>query len=118
MQEDDVVTCPLHGAKFDVKTGAVLAPPGHKRVASYKTKVAGDSIEVMVGEETPGEKNAEPKAPAPSGPKLFDGARQNLGYVITASALALLFWALQFAYIYLISVPGDLQRSLILASSF
>jgi nitrite reductase/ring-hydroxylating ferredoxin subunit len=42
------VTCPWHGARFDVTTGAVLAPPARSSVASYKVQVVGDEIQVDV----------------------------------------------------------------------
>ena len=42
------VTCPLHGADFDLKTGAVLGPPAQKGVPSYKVVVEGDDIKVEV----------------------------------------------------------------------
>ncbi|HSB46440.1 MAG TPA: FAD-dependent oxidoreductase [Candidatus Bilamarchaeum sp.] len=136
--EDGVVTCPLHGARYDITNGKVLGPPATKPVESYKTRLNGDSIEVEVEAETPAAPAAASQAaksvpaaaqpapaaaqasprPAPSGPKLFDGARKNIGYVLKASALALLFWALQFSYMYFVSIPGQLERSIILASSF
>ena len=52
LSEGDVqgtkVTCPLHGADFDLKTGAVLGPPAQKGVPSYKVVVEGDDIKVEV----------------------------------------------------------------------
>jgi len=42
------VTCPLHGADFDLKTGAALGPPAQKGVPSYKVVVDGDNIKVEV----------------------------------------------------------------------
>jgi len=44
-----VVTCPWHGAQFDVKTGAVLGPPAPRGVKSFPVRLAGDSVEVEVG---------------------------------------------------------------------
>jgi nitrite reductase/ring-hydroxylating ferredoxin subunit len=41
---DSVVTCPWHGATFDIKTGAVLSDPAYEGVASYKVKVEGDDV--------------------------------------------------------------------------
>jgi len=46
--EGETVTCPWHGSKFDIKTGAVLAPPAVKGVASYRVRVSGSDIEVEV----------------------------------------------------------------------
>jgi 3-phenylpropionate/trans-cinnamate dioxygenase ferredoxin component len=43
------VTCPLHGAKFDVRTGEVLGPPAYDDVISYAVRVVGADIEVDVG---------------------------------------------------------------------
>src|SRR6266481_2091857 len=52
LSEGDVqgtrVTCPWHGAEFDLKTGAVLGPPAQKGVPSYKVVVEGDDIKVEV----------------------------------------------------------------------
>src|SRR5271167_5231446 len=42
------VTCPLHGADFDLKTGAVVGPPAQKGVPSYKVVVESDDIKVEV----------------------------------------------------------------------
>src|ERR1700693_1063337 len=36
------VTCPWHGAFFDVATGSVLGLPAPRRVASYSVRVEGD----------------------------------------------------------------------------
>jgi 3-phenylpropionate/trans-cinnamate dioxygenase ferredoxin subunit len=43
------VTCPLHGAKFDVRTGEVLGPPAYDDVACYAVRVVGADIEVDLG---------------------------------------------------------------------
>ena len=52
LSEGDVqgtkVTCPWHGAQFDLKTGAVLGPPAQQSVPSYKVVVEGDDIKVEV----------------------------------------------------------------------
>jgi len=49
---DGCVTCPLHGWKFDVRTGQGLAPTT-ARVAVYPTKTVGDEILVKLGGEVP-----------------------------------------------------------------
>jgi Rieske Fe-S protein len=52
LSEGDVqgtrVTCPWHGADFDLKTGALLGPPAQKGVPSYKVVVEGDDIKIEV----------------------------------------------------------------------
>ena len=40
------VTCPWHGAVFDVTTGSVLGSPAPKDVARYQVRVNGDDIEL------------------------------------------------------------------------
>ena len=42
------VTCPWHGAVFDVTTGEVLGPPAMEGVACYKVRVSGNSIEIEI----------------------------------------------------------------------
>lgn len=42
------VTCPWHGAKFDVRTGEVMGPPAPRAVARYGVRVTGTDIEVEV----------------------------------------------------------------------
>ena len=42
--EGEVVTCPLHGAQFDVKTGKVLTPPAGSDMRSYTVKVEGADV--------------------------------------------------------------------------
>ena len=40
------VTCPWHGAKFDLTNGNVLCDPAYDAVKSYKVVVEGDEIKV------------------------------------------------------------------------
>ena len=46
--EGTEVTCPWHGAKFDIGTGAVLGPPARQGVKSYPVRVTGLDIEIEV----------------------------------------------------------------------
>ena len=41
-----VVTCPLHGAEFDVTNGQVLGSPAPRGVTSYEVKVEGGDVMV------------------------------------------------------------------------
>lgn len=44
--QDHVIVCPRHGARFDVKTGNVLAFPAVEPVPSYPVRVRDGVIEV------------------------------------------------------------------------
>jgi nitrite reductase/ring-hydroxylating ferredoxin subunit len=46
--ESEVVTCPWHGSKFNVKSGDVLTPPARTGVSSYRVRVSGSDIEMEV----------------------------------------------------------------------
>ena len=46
--EGQELTCPWHGARFDVTTGAHLCPPAPKGVTAYKVQVVGDEVQVDV----------------------------------------------------------------------
>lgn len=42
----DVVSCPWHGGRFNIKTGAVAGPPPTRDVRSYAVRTNGDAVEV------------------------------------------------------------------------
>jgi 3-phenylpropionate/trans-cinnamate dioxygenase ferredoxin subunit len=42
--EEYEVECPRHGARFDIRTGKVLALPAVVPIASYDVKVEGDEV--------------------------------------------------------------------------
>lgn len=46
--EGDVVECALHGARFNVRTGEVLALPAVVPVQTYPARIVGDDVEVEV----------------------------------------------------------------------
>ena len=46
--EGDQVTCPWHGATYDVTTGEVLGPPAPRGVARYNVRVEGSNVEVEI----------------------------------------------------------------------
>jgi 3-phenylpropionate/trans-cinnamate dioxygenase ferredoxin subunit len=49
--EDFVIECPRHGARFDVKTGAVLRLPAASPLLCYPTRVGADGwVEVELEE--------------------------------------------------------------------
>lgn len=46
--EGHEVTCPWHGAKFDIRTGEVLQDPAYEPVARHNVRIAGNDLEVEV----------------------------------------------------------------------
>ena len=40
------VTCPWHGASFDIATGNRLSPPAPMNIGSYRVQIDGDDIKV------------------------------------------------------------------------
>ncbi len=42
------VSCPWHGARFDVTTGKHICPPAPSGVRSYNVQVVGDEIQVDI----------------------------------------------------------------------
>ena len=52
------LSCPLHGARFDVRTGACLAAPAQRPIASFPVTLEGGKVCVeMTGVDAP----AKPK---------------------------------------------------------
>ena len=42
--EGEVVTCPWHRARFNVKTGAVLSPPADSDLRSFPLMIEGSDV--------------------------------------------------------------------------
>jgi 3-phenylpropionate/trans-cinnamate dioxygenase ferredoxin subunit len=42
------IICPRHGARFDVRTGKVLALPAFVDIAAYPVRLVGDQIEIGI----------------------------------------------------------------------
>jgi len=42
--EGEVLTCPWHGAQFNVRTGKVLRGPARQDIQTYPVKIEGKSI--------------------------------------------------------------------------
>ena len=41
------VTCPRHGARFNIKTGEALCAPAYEPVATFRVRVEADMVLVM-----------------------------------------------------------------------
>ncbi len=46
--DNDVVTCPWHGARFCVRDGEVQGPPAQQSVTSYPVRVTSGSVEIEI----------------------------------------------------------------------
>lgn len=46
--EGAAIECPLHAARFDIRTGKVLDPPATEDLKTYPVRVAGDEIEIKL----------------------------------------------------------------------
>lgn len=44
--EDAVITCPLHGAKFCVKTGSALCAPAFEDIDTYEVRIHNGMVQV------------------------------------------------------------------------
>lgn len=49
--EDHQISCPRHGARFDVRNGVVLTPPAVVDIPAYPVRIVGGVIEVGVPAE-------------------------------------------------------------------
>jgi 3-phenylpropionate/trans-cinnamate dioxygenase ferredoxin subunit len=47
----DVLTCPWHGAQFNVRTGKVLRGPARQDILTYPVRVEGQSILISLPNE-------------------------------------------------------------------
>jgi nitrite reductase/ring-hydroxylating ferredoxin subunit len=47
--DGDVIECPLHAGRFEVKTGKGLGPPIPCDIKTYKTRILGDEIQIDLG---------------------------------------------------------------------
>ena len=48
---DHVITCPRHGAKFDIRTGRALSFPATQPTVVHQVKVEGEDVYIAVNEE-------------------------------------------------------------------
>ena len=46
--DGDLIECPLHAARFDVRTGKVLDPPATEDLKTYPVRVVDDEIQVKL----------------------------------------------------------------------
>ena len=44
--EDGQITCPRHGARFDIRTGEALTPPAYEPVTTFPVRVHEDIVQI------------------------------------------------------------------------
>ena len=44
--DGEVIECPLHAARFDIRTGKVLDPPATEDLKTYPVRVVGDEVQI------------------------------------------------------------------------
>ena len=44
------IECPLHNARFDVRTGKVLTSPAEVDLEIFRTRIVGDYVEILIPE--------------------------------------------------------------------
>lgn len=49
--ENCTITCPWHGAQFDVRTGKVLRGPARQDIYTYPVKVEGEAVWISLPPE-------------------------------------------------------------------
>jgi len=46
--DDCTIECPLHGSRFDLRTGAVLSLPAYEPIATYPVRVDDEDVLVEI----------------------------------------------------------------------
>lgn len=46
--EDGQIICPLHGARFCMKTGKALCAPAYEDIRTFPTRVSGGIVQVQI----------------------------------------------------------------------
>jgi len=47
--DGDVIECPLHAGRFEVRTGKALGPPVEQDIKVFPVRVSGSDIQVNIG---------------------------------------------------------------------
>lgn len=47
--DNGCVFCPLHGASYDLESGAALTPPAYENVRTFPVRVQDNMVEIEIG---------------------------------------------------------------------
>jgi len=48
--DDCTIECPLHGSRFDIRSGAVLTLPAYEPIETYQVRLDGEDVLVEIGD--------------------------------------------------------------------
>ena len=121
--DEGTVTCPLHGAQFNVQTGDVVRPPAVRRQETYRVKLEGETVKVEVqveagqteiatggADQNAKQKTANTESAAPK--------ETHWVSLLKFASFALAFWILQFLLQFLWLSKDDFESSFIRGSAF
>lgn len=57
---ENVMECPHHGSRFNIRTGKVLTPPAEMNLPTFPVRVEGGTVTVILSRET---SNSKPQSP-------------------------------------------------------
>ena len=46
--EGDVIVCPRHGARFSIRTGAVMGPPAYEDLETFFVRVSQGKVQIEI----------------------------------------------------------------------
>lgn len=46
--DGDQIICPRHGARFNIRSGKVLAPPAFEDIETFPTRIENDTVQVDI----------------------------------------------------------------------
>lgn len=111
--EDGSVRCPLHGAVFDLSSGAPTAPPATRPLPRYATRVVDGAVEIELPCDA-----AATKTDADDGLSDVEKKEKTWGSLLRFTVVAVAFWALQYAAQRFWLSPGDAPGAFIRAAAF
>lgn len=99
--EGSTIQCPLHGAKFDITSGKVMAPPAVRPQQTYPIKIEGQNVLISldvgrIAQETTPQKR-----------------KTYWKQMFLFSSFVIVFWLLQFSYQYFLLLDRLFELSLI-----
>ncbi|MSU74989.1 MAG: FAD-dependent oxidoreductase [Candidatus Magasanikbacteria bacterium] len=100
--EGKIIQCPLHGARFDVTSGAVVGPPATRPQTKYPLRIVGNNIEIEV---------ALTDAPAPNSSSTQRS--RHWKQLLIFLPIPTVLWALEFLYQYYYLIPKEFGGALL-----